>query len=99
MNFSYLLTIISKAIIIELAIAVLRQVAYTLKFNAWLPKSLNATYKNRYSDWFLTGFEIAMVILLLLLGFDAPLIAILVFLLIDDNQIMAFKTVVSKLLK
>ena len=77
----FILTIIAKTVIIELAIELLRQALYAVTFNAWAGRMLVGTNKHPQFDWWLNILESVFVVALLLMNFSMLFIIILVFLL------------------
>lgn len=77
----FILTIIAKTIIIELAIELLRQALHAVTFNAWAGCMLVGTNKHPQFDWWLNILESVFVVSLLLANFSMPFIIIAVFLL------------------
>ena len=77
----FILTIIAKTVIIELAIELLRQALHGLTFNAWAGRMLVGTNKHPQFDWWLNILESVFVVALLFMSFSMPFIIISVFLI------------------
>ena len=75
----FILTILAKTVVVELAIELLRQAVYAVTHNMWAGSVLVGTNKNARYDFWLSCFESILVASMLILGYGMIFTTILIF--------------------
>lgn len=79
MNFTSILILFGKTLIVECAIELLRQALYAVRHNSWAMRMLHSTQKNTTVNLFLQMFETACVLTLLYLQYNMVSIIVTMF--------------------